>query len=355
MTLFTEEVGGDPLTTKYLFLGDYVDRGYFSVEVLLYLYALKIHNPDNMLLLRGNHECQVMTSYFTFKLETMKKYNEEVYNLAILSFQALPLAATVNDTFFCVHGGLSRSLTTLEDIEKLDRFREPGRDGLLFDLLWADPSDDFGKETDIGTFGPNKLRNASVTFTAKAASEFLESNNLKTIIRAHQAIEEGFKFHRNSNNIPLVITLFSAPNYLGESRNRAAVIRYKQIDSGKASFKVEKFVGTESPTVLPRLQNIFEYSLPSIMSMFTKIVSDLLTKLHPEDLFDDIKDEQEREGKKQRFLKKIKAVGRIARILNTIKRESDSISQLKSLLDVNKLPAGTLAEGGDGIRKGMLF
>merc|ERR1719399_2551762 len=119
------EVGGPPGDTQYIFLGDYVDRGSFSIEVVALIYAIKIRHPKRVKMLRGNHECRQMTAFFNFRDECEHKYDAGVYNAFMESFDALPLAASINGKFIAVHGGISPDLPNLRAINSIDRFQEP--------------------------------------------------------------------------------------------------------------------------------------------------------------------------------------------------------------------------------------
>ncbi|KAJ2816370.1 3',5'-cyclic-nucleotide phosphodiesterase (PDEase) (3':5'-CNP), partial [Coemansia erecta] len=276
MKLF--EVGGDPASTQYLFLGDYVDRGYFSVECLLYLYALKLRHPQTVFMLRGNHECRHLTDYFTFKLECLHKYSERVYEAAVESFCALPLGAVVNGQFLCIHGGLSPELHTLDDLRSLDRFREPPTHGLMCDLLWADPVEDFGHEKNKSFFVHNYARGCSYFFSYAATCAFLERNGLLSLVRAHEAQDAGYRMYRKSKTtgFPAVITLFSAPNYLDAYNNKAAVLKYEN-----NVMNIRQFNCSPHPYWLPNFMDVFTWSLPFVGEKMTDMllaILDICTK-----------------------------------------------------------------------------
>ncbi|KAJ3055336.1 3',5'-cyclic-nucleotide phosphodiesterase (PDEase) (3':5'-CNP) [Rhizophlyctis rosea] len=356
MKLF--EVGGSPADTRYLFLGDYVDRGYFSIECVLYLWTLKIWYPDSIFLLRGNHECRHLTDYFTFKLECKHKYSEKVYEACLESFCALPLAAVMNKQFLCIHGGLSPELNTLDDLRNLNRFREPPTHGLMCDLLWADPLEDFGQERTNEFFVHNGVRGCSYFFSYHAACAFLERNNLLSIIRAHEAQDAGYRMYRKTRTtgFPSVITIFSAPNYLDVYNNKAAVLKYEN-----NIMNIRQFNCTPHPYWLPNFMDVFTWSLPFVGEKITDMLVAILKVCSDEELekeggaasLSDV-DAAEAEARRQVIKNKIMAVGRMSRVFSVLREESESIMELKNLSGNTKLPIGTLALGAEGIKKAIL-
>ncbi|KAF9057178.1 serine/threonine-protein phosphatase 2B catalytic subunit A1 [Panaeolus papilionaceus] len=355
MKLF--EVGGSPADTRYLFLGDYVDRGYFSIECVLYLWSLKIWYPDSLFLLRGNHECRHLTDYFTFKLECKHKYSERVYDACMESFCALPLAAIMNKQFLCIHGGLSPELNTLDDLRAIDRFREPPTHGLMCDILWADPVEDFGSEKTTDSFLHNHVRGCSYFFTYQAACQFLERNNLLSIIRAHEAQDAGYRMYRKTKTtgFPSVMTIFSAPNYLDVYNNKAAVLKYES-----NVMNIRQFNCTPHPYWLPNFMDVFTWSLPFVGEKITDMLVAVLntcTKEELEEIDDDLAlmspttAEAESAERRRAIKSKILAVGRMARVFALLREESEKVSELKSVSGSNTLPYGTLASGAEGIRE----
>ena len=133
---------GSPRNQNLVFMGDYVDRGMFSVEVILTLFALKINYPDKVILLRGNHESRVMTTFYSFRKEVLYKYDDQLYDMFMECFDTLPLACLIASKFLVIHGGLSPQLKKLEYLNQINRFQEPPVGSLLSDILWSDPVSD---------------------------------------------------------------------------------------------------------------------------------------------------------------------------------------------------------------------
>jgi len=124
----------------YLFNGDFVDRGSWSVEVILSLFAWKILYPNHFHLLRGNHESVNMNKLYGFEGEVNHKYDTTTMGLFSETFQHLPLVAILNQKVMVCHGGLfSQDNVSLDDIKRIDRVKEPPDSGLMCELLWSDP------------------------------------------------------------------------------------------------------------------------------------------------------------------------------------------------------------------------
>lgn len=203
-------------STKYLFLGDYVDRGDQSLEIICLLFAMKIRFPNNIYLLRGNHESPEMTYCFGFVDECIRKLKREsICECFFNAFDCMPIAALVGGRIFCVHGGLSPSLDNVHEINEIARPTAIPDDGILSDLLWSDPS----PFTEI--WGPND-RGATYTWGLRVAEDFMARNGLDRIIRAHEVAQEGYAFPFAPNQS--VITVFTASAYANRYTNKAAFI-----------------------------------------------------------------------------------------------------------------------------------
>ncbi len=207
------KIGGMAPDTNYLFMGDYVDRGYYSVETVSLLLCLKTRYPDRVHLLRGNHESRQITQVYGFYDECVRKYGSgNVWKLFTDLFDYLPLTAVVEDQIFCLHGGLSPSVDTFDHIRELDRVQEPPHEGPMCDLLWSDPDERKG-------WGISP-RGAGYIFGGDISEMFNHRNGLSLIARAHQLVMDGYNWSHTMN----VVTIFSAPNYCYRCGNQGAIL-----------------------------------------------------------------------------------------------------------------------------------
>lgn len=169
-------VSGQVPDTSYLFLGDYVDRGQYSVPTICLLSCLKIRYPDRVTLLRGNHECRQITQVYGFYSECCMRYGQEqgtaVWKSFTDMFDYLPIAATIDGNIFCTHGGLSPTLPTLHQIQSIQRFQEIPAEGPLADLMWSDP------DNRLAGFRISS-RGAGYLFGEDVFDKFMHSNNFE--------------------------------------------------------------------------------------------------------------------------------------------------------------------------------
>ena len=209
---------GLPPVARYIFLGDYVDRGDYSVEVITLLFALYVKYPEDIILLRGNHEVNEICASYGFKAAIEEQFgNVGMFHIFVDAFNYLSLAAVLNDTVFLVHGGISQHLMHLEQISAYQKPLMNDDDHLIKDLLWSDPS------TLFPMFAESS-RGEMNTYGKQALCNFLDSNKLKMMIRAHQFMEKGAESLWSRK----LCTVFSSSSYKFQGSNEAAVLKVSE-------------------------------------------------------------------------------------------------------------------------------
>uniref|UniRef100_A0A8W8IG72 Serine/threonine-protein phosphatase 5 n=1 Tax=Magallana gigas TaxID=29159 RepID=A0A8W8IG72_MAGGI len=246
------ELNGLPSESNpYLFNGDFVDRGSFSVECVVVLFCFKLLYPNHFFMARGNHESVTMNQMYGFEGEVKSKYTSQMADLFTEIFNWLPLAHCINNKILVMHGGLFKEdNVTLDDLRKIDRNRQPPESGLMCELLWSDPQPMPGRaesKRGVGTmFGPD------------ITSKFLQRNNLEYIIRSHEVKPEGYEVMHDGK----CITVFSAPNYCDTMGNQGAFLT---ITGDDLTPKFTSFDSVPHPNVKPMAYANSLFGLYAIM------------------------------------------------------------------------------------------
>uniref|UniRef100_A0A7S2VL61 Serine/threonine-protein phosphatase n=1 Tax=Zooxanthella nutricula TaxID=1333877 RepID=A0A7S2VL61_9DINO len=258
----TDGDGGDIDSMDYLFLGDFVDRGSFSLETVCLLFALKVKHPNQIHLIRGNHEDSTINGIYGFRDECKRRLKEEpddpdsCWNKFNRAFEFLPVAAVVEERILCLHGGIGGHINTIKEIDEMQRplhvaqIPQTPYEQRVTDMLWSDPSDN----DSVGGVTLNETRDPDgtgriVKFGPDRVEEFLDVNKpLSMIIRAHECVMDGFERFANGK----LITVFSATDYCGHHKNAGALlfIRRDLTIVPKLIYPVERHLNTWDQTML---------------------------------------------------------------------------------------------------------
>ena len=233
----------------------------------------------------------------------------------------------------------------------------------MCDILWADPLEEFGQEKTSEFFVHNHVRGCSYFFSYPAACAFLEKNNLLSVIRAHEAQDAGYRMYRKTRTtgFPSVMTIFSAPNYLDVYNNKAAVLKYEN-----NVMNIRQFNCTPHPYWLPNFMDVFTWSLPFVGEKITDMLMAILNTCSKEELEEDVtpstvsapasppleRDTETTDAKRRAIKNKILAIGRLSRVFQVLREESERVTELKTASG-GKLPAGTLMLGAEGIKQAI--
>ena len=206
-----------PPFQKYLFLGDYVDRGEFCTETITLLFLLKVLYPDDVYIVRGNHEFREILEVHGFRQELMKVYDsQEAVDAVVHAFEYMPLACDIDDYIFCCHGGIGPYFNMADQLRTIPRPIVDYSNSVVDDIVWSDPSS-------VVENYESSPRYQGHLFGQKALQLFLDSNGYNFFVRGHQTVDNGVEYSFGTK----MITVFSASTYCGELSNSAGFIIVK--------------------------------------------------------------------------------------------------------------------------------
>jgi len=258
----TDGENGDIDSMDYLFLGDYVDRGSYSLETVCLLFALKVKYPSQIHLIRGNHEDPTINAIYGFRDECRRRLSEDTedpdscWSKFNKAFEWLPIGALIEDRILCLHGGVGGSLSKVGEITSMPRPLHVAQipsthfEQRITDLLWSDPSDSDA----VTGVTLNETRDPDgtgriVKFGPDRVEEFLKENSpLSMIIRAHECVMDGFERFANGR----LITVFSATDYCGHHKNAGALlfVRRDLTIVPKLIYPVERTLNMWDPQIM---------------------------------------------------------------------------------------------------------
>eukprot|EP01061_Rhynchopus_euleeides_P007829 TRINITY_DN16891_c0_g1_i1.p1 TRINITY_DN16891_c0_g1~~TRINITY_DN16891_c0_g1_i1.p1 ORF type:complete len:626 (+),score=157.10 TRINITY_DN16891_c0_g1_i1:354-2231(+) len=307
---YTQRISLDP-DLKLVFLGDMIDGGHQSSQVLLLLLALKLTYPDRVFLLRGRRESKTEWSPRAHSVllqdELARRYEnlpgadpEELYTQCSRVFRSLPIAAVVNEEYFCVSGGIGPGSLS-DDPTSLVRQEDTMKQSTLCDLVWSDPMDDEDEDLQSNAlFLHNYEKGIGYNYSFNAVMNFITEKKYRCIVRSvsfpdsrdvapqvtrqshnssgrpwhyqYSYYDPGYRLYRRNplTNFPTVIGLFSAPRFLNENENRGAVMF---IEGDKMNLR--QFTAACRPFALPKMKNALEWSIPSVCSQAASVAEAL--------------------------------------------------------------------------------
>ena len=222
-----------PPSTRFVFLGDYVDRGAFSLETLILLFTLQHLYPEHVYLIRGNHETRALTKIYGFKESCVGRVGIDVYEAICRCFSVLPVSCVLNGRIFCVHGGVSQFAPTLDDLSRVG-----DSPNVVEDLIWSDPREE------VSGFARSDRKKGHF-YSREAVAEFCERNGIELVIRAHSFAPRGLKWNFGAEG--RCLTVFSSSGYEGRSNLAAVAI----VRAGEPGVRTE-IMSPMTPEVLAR-------------------------------------------------------------------------------------------------------